>query len=474
MTTEQQEQAPVSHLPGDAIIKLAAMDEIEVVPPGQRRFGRYTLFCRLATGGMASLYLARYTGPDGFEKLVAIKRIHKHLSSEQNFVRMFSDEARLAARINHPNVAQVLELGSYDGSYFIAMEYVDGENLAVLLKKTKIPLPICARLISNAALGLHSAHELRDTSGNLLRADVFPLGTLLFETSTRRRLFKGESEADTIEKVLFKEVPSPALYVKDYPEQLAEIVLKALQRPPERRYQTAHDIHIQLEDFLSKSPNPVLPSTIAELMKRVFADRIKQKTDLVHQCLEADPEAEPSYHTVSGSWAGSVVSNRRNLALAIGGGIAVLVGLLFLGYFLFKPVPPPPVVAPVVQPKTVLVFVKALPADAVIEFDGKPVANPYRIERDPEKRTVDVKVTATDHVPHTFEVSLEEGGRWMVHLQHLVKPSTQPVVVALDAGVKATPPPSKVRKPGGRKPGGRKPGTKKKVINNLFKNPYGK
>jgi serine/threonine-protein kinase len=85
--------------------------------------GRYELCFELASGGMASVYLARAEGSPGFEKLVALKRIHPHLASEKGYVEMFLDEARIASRITHPNVCSVFDFGEADGEYFIAMEY---------------------------------------------------------------------------------------------------------------------------------------------------------------------------------------------------------------------------------------------------------------------------------------------------------------------------------------------------------------
>src|SRR5690242_9917058 len=93
------------------------------------RFGKYTLIDRLAVGGMAEIFLARQAGLEGFEKTVVIKRIRPHLSREANFVRMFLNEAKLAAQLNHPNVVQIYDLGKINESYFIAMEYLFGRDM---------------------------------------------------------------------------------------------------------------------------------------------------------------------------------------------------------------------------------------------------------------------------------------------------------------------------------------------------------
>src|SRR6476620_10377117 len=95
-------------------------------------FGRYQLLKKLATGGMGQVFLARQRGPVGFEKLVVVKRILPHLSEDDEFIEMFFDEARIAALLNHPNIAQIYELGEVEGTYYIAMEYVQGESLRAL------------------------------------------------------------------------------------------------------------------------------------------------------------------------------------------------------------------------------------------------------------------------------------------------------------------------------------------------------
>src|SRR5688572_20205058 len=93
------------------------------------RLGPYTLLRRLAIGGMAEIFLARRDGPAGFAKVVALKKILPHLSSLREFVDMFLDEARIAARLSHPHIVQIYDFGEFDENYFIAMEYVPGEDL---------------------------------------------------------------------------------------------------------------------------------------------------------------------------------------------------------------------------------------------------------------------------------------------------------------------------------------------------------
>src|SRR5688500_15266779 len=118
-------------------------------------FGRYQLLKKLATGGMGQVFLARQKGPVGFEKLVVVKRILPHLSEEEEFIHMFFDEARIAAHLNHPNIAQIFDLGEVDGIHYIAMEYVHGDSVRELNNKANVhkgglPLQFKCRILADA------------------------------------------------------------------------------------------------------------------------------------------------------------------------------------------------------------------------------------------------------------------------------------------------------------------------------------
>jgi len=146
------------------------------------QFGKYTLMSRIATGGMGELFLAQLRAAGGFEKLVVIKRILPHLTDQREFVDMFVAEARTAARITHPNVCQIYELGQVDGRYYMALEYLEGVPLAdVMVARKRAPqladLRLVVSLVSQAAEGLHHAHSLRGADGNseqLVHRDVNP------------------------------------------------------------------------------------------------------------------------------------------------------------------------------------------------------------------------------------------------------------------------------------------------------------
>jgi serine/threonine-protein kinase len=146
------------------------------------RFGRYRLRGILGQGGMGRLYVAEQVGIEGFSKVVALKRILPHLADSQHFRAMFLNEARVAARLEHPNIVATFELGEVDGNYFISMEYLSGEDLAAVLTRCQsagpMPLEIAVALAQQSANGLHYAHEMRDTGGKaleLVHRDVSPL-----------------------------------------------------------------------------------------------------------------------------------------------------------------------------------------------------------------------------------------------------------------------------------------------------------
>lgn len=132
-------------------------------------FGKYALVAKLATGGMAEIFLARLQGAAGFEKLVCIKRILPYLAKDQQLVSMFLAEARIAAQISHPNVCQVFELGEIDTRYFIAMEYLEGVPFACFRRRDMYPAQPDARLVAGlgvqACEGLHHAHNLKRPDG---------------------------------------------------------------------------------------------------------------------------------------------------------------------------------------------------------------------------------------------------------------------------------------------------------------------
>jgi TonB family protein len=161
----------------------------EAVPPsGPDRFGQYELLERIASGGMAELFRARRSGVEGFQKIVAIKKILPHIADNDEFITMFADEAKVAAQLNHPNIVHIYDLGKIEaGGYFIAMEYVEGTDLRTILRTgrevgTPLPIPLAVYVASKVASALDYAHRRRDARGEELRIvhrDVSPQNILI-------------------------------------------------------------------------------------------------------------------------------------------------------------------------------------------------------------------------------------------------------------------------------------------------------
>src|SRR5215472_7080887 len=151
-------------------------------PQERPRLGRYELIAILGHGGMADVYLAVSRGPAGFNKLIVIKRLRPDLAADPSFRDMFLDEARLAARLNHPNVVSTFEVGEEGSSIYLAMEYLEGQPLNLVVreaskKHVSLPEELYARILADALMGLHYAHKLADYDGSPLRVvhrDVSP------------------------------------------------------------------------------------------------------------------------------------------------------------------------------------------------------------------------------------------------------------------------------------------------------------
>jgi serine/threonine-protein kinase len=283
------------------------------------QLGRYELHGAIARGGMATVFIGRMTGAAGFARTVAIKRLHPHLAADSTFAAMFADEARLAARIRHPNVIDTLDVVSEGGELFIVMEFVNGETLAKLVraaatKDIRIPPPVVSSIVIGALEGLHAAHEATDEHGeplgivhrdvspqNILvardgvprvldfgvakasgrlqhtegseikgklaymspeqlsrgkidrRCDVFAMGVVLWEALTSKRLFAGEDAASTLNAVLHAPIAPPSS-VAPIPREVDAVVLRALERDPDKRFATAQEMALALEAAILPAP----------------------------------------------------------------------------------------------------------------------------------------------------------------------------------------------------------------------------
>ncbi|MBW2527147.1 MAG: serine/threonine protein kinase, partial [Deltaproteobacteria bacterium] len=151
------------------------------------RVGRYETICPIASGGMATVHLARAVGVGGFERLVAVKVMHEHIADEPDFVAMFLDEARLAARIRHPNVVATIDVQQTDVGLFLVMEFVEGPSLRRMLRRLDetgqtMPIDVVVRIFVDALAGLHAAHQLKGPDGaplHLVHRDVSPANILV-------------------------------------------------------------------------------------------------------------------------------------------------------------------------------------------------------------------------------------------------------------------------------------------------------
>jgi serine/threonine protein kinase len=284
-------------------------------PPIQ--FGKYTLYERIGRGGMADVFKGRIQGPGGFERVFVVKRILPHLSDDPTFIKMFVDEAKLSARLNHPNVVQIFELGAVEGEYFISMEYIPGHDLAettrAIWKKAGPPrVDMVAYVGREICRALSYAHSLTDEQGGLVgmihrdvspsnvmlsyegavklldfgiakalgdtqdqtnsgslkgkyaymapeqtegenvdhRIDIFAAGIVMHEVLTGRRLFKGANDLQTIERVRRCEVRPPSQFNQAVPPELDAILLKALARNPDDRYQDASEMADALDQIV--------------------------------------------------------------------------------------------------------------------------------------------------------------------------------------------------------------------------------
>jgi serine/threonine-protein kinase len=149
--------------------------------------GRYSLHEEIASGGMATVHLGRLAGAEGFSRTVAVKRLHPQFAKDPEFSAMLLDEARVAARVRHPNVVPTLDVVAQSGELFLVMEYVQGESLARLVRaarrdETPVPLPVVLAIMAGVLHGLHAAHEARDEHGtplDIIHRDVSPQNVLV-------------------------------------------------------------------------------------------------------------------------------------------------------------------------------------------------------------------------------------------------------------------------------------------------------
>ena len=294
----------------------------------------YRLIAEIGRGGMASVYLAVARGPAGFNKLVVIKKTRRDIISDGDVLAMFLDEARLAARMNHPNVVQTYEIGQDGDQYFIAMEYLDGQPYSRVLSRLRAELPLAMhlRVIADLLTGLHHAHELCDFDGTPLgvvhrdatpqnvfitydgsikvvdfgiakaldassqtrtgvvkgkvaymapeqvrgerldrRADVFAAGVMLWEAVAGRRMWNELPDLSVVHELMYDRVPAITAAITNVPQDLAYVVSRAVAPRRDERYPTALEMHRDLETCLSRSGHRASARDVGEFIAPAFA-----------------------------------------------------------------------------------------------------------------------------------------------------------------------------------------------------------
>ena len=293
------------------------MSGVEATTGEGRVVGRYVLYDEIASGGMATIHIGRIIGEVGFTRPVAIKRLLPQFARDPEFVSMFLEEARLAARIRHPNVVQVLDVVREEtqNELFLVMEFIQGETVTRLTRVTRkrarlVPMPIALAIAADFLQGLHAAHEATDEVGRPLeivhrdvsphnvmvgndgvarvldfgiakassssqstregevkgkfaymapeqlssvpvdrRADLFAASIVIWEMLTGGRLFQAPDPAAIVGRVLNGRIAKPSELAGGIPPQLDALVLKGLERDPNKRFQTAADMARAIEEL---------------------------------------------------------------------------------------------------------------------------------------------------------------------------------------------------------------------------------
>ncbi|HWE29031.1 MAG TPA: protein kinase, partial [Polyangia bacterium] len=337
-------------------------------------FGKYVLLERISVGGMAEVFKAKSFGVEGFEKILAIKRILPSMAEDADFIEMFIDEAKICGQLNHANICQIFELGRVEDSHFIAMEYVWGKDVLQMqnrfrkLRQTMKP-EMAAFIAAKLCEGLDYAHKKKDAAGrplgiihrdispqNILisydgelkiidfgiakaasrssktqagvlkgkfgymspeqvrglpldrRSDVFAIGTILYELLTSDRLFMGESDFETLEKVRNVDVPPVTSINKNVPSELERIINKALARDVDERFQWANEMQEALHAFLLTREPVYTAKHLSTWMREQFALEMKREQQIL------DEQRKIDKGVLAGKPAGGAVAGKNGSA----------------------------------------------------------------------------------------------------------------------------------------------------------------
>lgn len=311
--------------------------------------GKYKLIANLGQGGMADVYLAVAAGSAGISKVQVVKRLREEFAEDAEYLSMFIDEARLAARLNHPNVVQTFDVGREDGEYFLAMEYLEGApmNRVLARARERPPAPgILLRIVADALAGLHYAHELKDYDGTHLaivhrdasphnifitfdgqtkvvdfgiakaatrsnetragvvkgkvaymapeqarcrpldrRADVFVLGIVLWEVIAGRKMWERTTEADVFQRLFDGALTRLADARPDVSPELARICERALAVDPADRYATAAEMRADLLAYMDRAGLKVSTEDVGAYVAGLFADKREEIKKIIERQL---------------------------------------------------------------------------------------------------------------------------------------------------------------------------------------------
>jgi serine/threonine-protein kinase len=324
-------------------------ETMPVAPPAAPP--KYQVLMELGRGGMGVAHLAVSRGPQGFTKLVVLKMMRKQLIGDAESHRMFLQEARISARLTHPNVVHVYEVIEYDYAPTLVMEYLEGQTLWALLRgREKLPLHLHLHILAKVLSGLHAAHELRDYDGsrplNLIhrdvsphnvsilfdgqvkvldfgiakastsevetragelkgkirymppeqlirenqdrRVDIFAVGVMLWEAITGKRFWGDVAESDVISDLLARKLPPVPPASADTPPQLRFICASALAADPECRYGTAGEFQRDLEDYLLSYPERAsAEEELGAFLSRNFDEERRQARKVIEAHMSA-------------------------------------------------------------------------------------------------------------------------------------------------------------------------------------------
>lgn len=321
-----------------------------------RRVGRYRLLAPIARGGAATVYLGLSESIGGFSRVVAVKMLHVHLldDSTSHAAQEFIEEAKLSARIRHPMIVPVIDVGQSEDGFFLVMDYVDGASLSEILKLSKIPVRIAARILDDVLQGLHSAHVATDEQGKPLRivhrdyspqnilvgtdgrsrltdfgiarattraeytrtglvkgkiaymspeqgkgqaldarADVWAAGVVAWEMLAGRRMYPGMEPMPMLLQVTTKRPPRLKVANPEVSLDLEEAVHSALEMDPERRCASAIELRDRIMAALGGKSQMATDEEVGEFVRQLHIERLDQLRAIVKEALE-NPSDESS------------------------------------------------------------------------------------------------------------------------------------------------------------------------------------